>query len=182
MELVRLRLEALRPLAPVTDLRLRAEPVPVERGQLQLFAHRPGRSREAADRALARLRAELGPQSVTRAVLQDQHLPEASYRWEPLGALPRARPGAAGGEAAAPRPMVRRLLPTPEPIRAPDRGGPEAAARPLNSLGGPFLLSGGWWDQPHDREYHYLQAEDGRILWVYLDGATGRPMLHGTVE
>ena len=47
---------------------------------------------------------------------------------------------------------------------------------------GPYLLSGGWWSGEVRRAYHYLEAEGGRVLWVFHDGAERRWYLHGFVE
>ena len=69
--------------------RPRASPTTAE--QLRVFAEQPRRDLAAADRALARLRAELGEESVVRAVLCDGHLPEACFAWQPIAAVRAAR-------------------------------------------------------------------------------------------
>ncbi|HXG53373.1 MAG TPA: DNA polymerase Y family protein [candidate division Zixibacteria bacterium] len=91
LDLVRLRLESLQLAGGVTEVALSAEECPATREQLRLFAERPARDLEAANRALARLRAEFGEGAVVRARLADGHLPEARFAWESLDriSLPR---------------------------------------------------------------------------------------------
>ncbi len=100
LNLVRLRLEACflqeaRALqggalgAGVTSLRVAARAVRVASAQPGLFGARPRRDLAAANRALARVRAEFGDEAVVRARLVEAHLPEARFAWEPLGRLPR---------------------------------------------------------------------------------------------
>ena len=49
-----------------------------------MFTEKPTRDLDAANRALARLRAEFGDEAVVYAKLTDGHLPEARFTWEPL--------------------------------------------------------------------------------------------------
>jgi protein ImuB len=189
LELVRLRLEA-RPFASaVRAARLEAETVRAAAEQLQLFAARPRRDREAGDRALARLRAELGEAAVVRAELRDEHLPERRFRFAPLAALPTiaasARPGdprrgqlgllgveEARGDDERPRRLVRRLLAAPEPLEV---------ATPVE--GELELCSGRWWSEaPVERAYFFVEDARGELSWAYLDPATGRCHRQGRVE
>ncbi len=163
LDLVRLRLEAAAPAGPVEELRLTAVPVRRQPVQVELFAARPRRDPDAAARALARVRAELGNGAVVRAVLRDAHLPEARFAWEPLdGPLPGPRPRAVGM-----RPVVRRLLDRPVPA-------PEAARAP--TVAGPFEVSGGWWHREVRREYRFVRGPAG-LWWVFRAG--GRWYRHG---
>jgi protein ImuB len=96
IDLARLRIEALRLAAGVNEIELVAHAVPATIGQLELFASGRRRDLAAGDRALARLRAELGEGAVVRARLTEGHLPEARFVWEPLThlAFPEvSRPG-----------------------------------------------------------------------------------------
>ena len=174
-DLVRLRLEAVaargRLGRGVDAVELIAEGVTATREQLRLFAQKPRRDLEATNRALARLRAELGEQAVVRAVLQDRHLPEERFTLEPLERLARPRPRE--GE----RVLVRRLLPSSYiPARS-----PALQARLPGERAGPFILSGGWWrgDEVH-RAYGYARTSRGDLLWIYRDGQ--RWLLQGRVE
>jgi protein ImuB len=197
LELVRLRLEALRLAAGVTALELRAAGAAATHEQLRLYEQQPRRDLDAAARALARVRAELGEPALVRASLREGHLPEARYAWEPFGRLLLPRP-----RRVELRPLVRRIQAAPRPLRPwrPAHGGRLDAAefRP-EALGllGPYVVSGGWWRYPPPagatgqpfgpwrevhREYHYAEAPDGTLLWVYYDRRRRRWFLHGTVE
>ncbi len=114
LDLVHLRLEGSPLSMPVTEIGLTAHGVPAAKDQLRLFLEAPRRDLDAANRALARVRAELGEEAVVRAKLKEGHLPEARFAWEPLSHLPGARPRPG-------KPMlVRRqyLRPLPLDIRA----------------------------------------------------------------
>ena len=94
--------------------------------------------------------------------------------------------------------MVRRILPRPRPlITGPAdlarRGGEQllrAASTPgIPAIGsdhlqvhGPHLLSGGWWCRERRRAYHFLEADNGKVLWVFFDEVEKRWYLHGVVE
>jgi protein ImuB len=84
IDLVRLRLESIKLAAGVVEIELMAEGSAATTEQLRIFADQPARDLDAANRALARLRAEFGDQAVVRAKLTDGHLPEARFTWEPL--------------------------------------------------------------------------------------------------
>ena len=84
VDLVRLRLEALKLSAGVEEIELEAEGCPASGEQMRFFVERPERDLAAANRALARLRAEFGEEAVVRAQLTDGHLPSARFTWEPL--------------------------------------------------------------------------------------------------
>jgi len=170
IELVRLRLESVELPRGVTGIALVARSVPARAGQLALFAAVSRRDLAAADRALARIRAEFGEASIVRATLQDAHLPEARFRWEPLLAtrLPRPSPSAS-------RPLVRRLYTRPMPLSPTVRGTFARAA-------GPHIVSGGWWMREVHREYHFVRSRNGRLLWVYYDRPRARWFIHGEVE
>lgn len=192
MELVRLRLESCDLAAGVERLVLEVEAVEATAAALELFRRRPRRDPEAALRAVARVRAELGDGAVVRAELQPCHLPETCWRWAPVEALdvpvpapPRGRP-----------PLVRRVLPKPRPLLggAPDlarTAGEQllrAVAGPAGPVvessavreHGPHLVSGGWWAGETRRSYHYLETEGGQVAWVFFQ--EGRWYLQGTVE
>jgi protein ImuB len=183
LDLVRLRLEA-QELPGVIEVELTAHGVPATREQLRFFAERPRRDLAAADRALARLRAEFGDGAVVRARLADGHLPEAGFIWEPLAgvALPRPGPGAV-------RSLVRRIfsLPValpPRPRQTRDDGwlllGPECGA--VVKLHGPYVLSGGWWGGEAHRDYYFAETRRGDCLWVYHDRRRRQWFLQGRVE
>ena len=92
LDLVRLRLETMELSAGIKEIELVAGATPATAEQLRFFTEQPARDLTAADRALARLRAEFGDASVVRAKLTDGHLPEARFAWEPLERVEFPRP------------------------------------------------------------------------------------------
>jgi protein ImuB len=183
-ELLRLRLESARFLDGVVEVVLGAGSAPASRQQLQLFARRPRRNPAAAERALARLRAELGDDAVVRARLQDGHLPEARFRWEQATKVAEARPRGAG-EAA----LVRRIYGRPRPLPPRQRHEPDGwmlrglERGPVVRMEGPYVVSGGWWNRTAvHREYHFAETQKGEVLWVYYDRERRRWFLQGRVE
>ena len=61
-----------------------ANTVRAQAEQVALPGHQPRRDMSAAHRALDRIRAAYGEHSVTKARVREAHLPEASFRWEPI--------------------------------------------------------------------------------------------------
>lgn len=183
LDLVRLRLETIKFSAGVTEIELIAEGNPATTDQLRLFAERPSRDLDAANRALARLRAEFGEAAVVRAKLTDRHLPEARFTWEPLDHVQLPRP-----TAEASRTLVRRILAKPIPLssqaRTHDDGwlllGPKYG--PVEKLSGPYVFSGGWWNREIHREYYFAETRRGDLLWIYYDRVRRRWFLQGTIE
>jgi protein ImuB len=190
LDLVRLRLESVRLASGATDVVLTVHATPATAEQLALFAEKPKRDLAAADRALARLRAEFGEGSVVRARLRDAHLPEASFAWEPMERtqLPRVR-------AVARLPLVRRFLahPLPLPPRPRHDPGHELGGWMLRGLehgnvvriDGPYVVAGGWWAGAGAgvrREVHFAETSRGRIFWVFHDVRRRRWFLQGEVS
>jgi len=183
LDLVRLRLETVKFSGGVTEIELVAGGSPATREQLRLFAERPARDFDAANRALARLKAEFGWGAVARTKLTDGHLPEARFVWKPLerAASPRPKPG-------MPRTLVRRILTKPLPLPAQPRThddgwlllGPKYGA--VDKLCGPYVISGGWWAREIHREYYFAETRRGDLLWVYYDRLRRRWFLQGWVE
>jgi protein ImuB len=199
MDLVRLWLESQRFELGVVEVELVATGVPTTSEQLQVFAEQPRRDLAAANRAVARLRAEFGETVVVRAVLRDGHLPEACFGWEPVEAvqLPAAKmvrpPDALVIESAeaslARRPMIRRIFRRPEVLSAPARqlrndGWLIRGAQhgPVTHTAGPYLVNGGWWLREIQREYQFVMTRRGELLWVYHDKRRRRWFLHGEVQ
>ncbi len=84
LDLVRLRLENTDISGGVVELLITAHGTRVSDEQLELFWNQPKRDLDAGNRALARVRAEFGRDSVVWAKPREAHLPEASFTWEPL--------------------------------------------------------------------------------------------------
>lgn len=202
MELIRLRLEKLEFEQPPAQLRLVAAGYLGEAEQARLLSAAHDRRWEDAQHALARLRAEFGPDAVLQVELKDAHLPEARFALSPLEKL--ARPGGGLRPSIAqktakqapqgaicevpgsvqrgpknPPSLVRRILIEPAPL------GPLVPRAFQDSLAAqrPYLISGGWW-QPEEveREYYYVETARGELLWVFYDRVRGGWFVHGRVE
>ncbi|MDE0445785.1 MAG: hypothetical protein OXH96_03855 [Spirochaetaceae bacterium] len=139
LDLLALRLRALDLTAGVEELALDARHTPLPAGQGELFRTSQGRDPAAGAAALAGIRAEFGDAAVACAVLQESHLPEAQYRWQPVGTLPAPRPPTVTAPGV---PLIRRVLARPQEI-AVTGGRPRTRRRPRYC--GPFLVSSGWW-------------------------------------
>jgi protein ImuB len=178
LDLVRLRLESLSlPVRPV-ELSLEVEGVSAAPRVVSLLQRNPSRNLEAALRALARIRAEFGPDSVLSARLKSGHLPEARSEWRPLEKLPAASP-----RSVSLRSLVRRAHARPRPL---ERSPFESASRwkrsqELGRLLG-YLISGGWWSREVRRDYRFAGTGRGEILWVYYDQKRRRWYSQGRVE
>ena len=179
LDLVRLRLESLSlPVRPV-ELSLEVEGVSAAPRVVSLLQRNPSRNLEAALRALARVRAEFGPDSVVSARLKSGHLPEARCEWRPLEKLPAASP-----RSVSLRSLVRRAHARPRPLK---RSPLESVGRwwkrspGLGRLLG-YLISGGWWSREVRRDYRFVGTGRGEILWVYYDQKRRRWYSQGRVE
>ena len=199
LDLVRLRLESLQLTAGVVEIELRAETCAATSEQLRLFAEKPTRDLDAANRALARLRAEFGEESVVCAKLTDGHLPEARFAWEPLSRvkLPELNQNDLNGAKRlndlnvlnSPKNLVRRVFAKPRrlaggPYHSHEDGwlmlGPQYGS--IDKLTGPYVFSGGWWNREIQREYYYAETRRGDFLWLYYDRVRRRWFLQGAVE
>lgn len=211
LDLVRLRLGVTDLSAGVVEMTVTAHGKRVDAGQLSLFWSRPKRDITAADRALARLRAEFGRDAVVWAKPRDAHLPEASFTWEPLRRmkpLHEPRNGADDGKMShghgtgtvpyrAPerrdrvsrfvRPLVRRMFDKPVQLPARERHEPDGwlirglEQGPAVRLRGPYVVSGGWWVREVHREYYFVETQRGDVLWIYYDRHRRHWMLQGEV-
>jgi protein ImuB len=168
--------------APVSALRLTVRlmsPLTGEQGNLLDTSWRdPG----AADAALERVRAELGPNVVVKPHVRDGYTPERSGTWreeEPGGGSREAGATAVtpGSPPPAPGPSALRLLETPErvdvdrdvePRRILWRGRSIAVANAI----GPERLSGDWWRDGYSRDYWRCESDaDFGELVLYHDAA-----------
>lgn len=164
VDLLRLRLERLDLTEPVTDVDLTAHGQKTDTEQLRLFADTPPRDIDAANRALARLKSQFGPDAILRVRPADAHLPESRFELVPLDRL--AMPEVQDSSA---RPAIRRFFPTPIHLQR----APEASIR-----AGPHTVSGGWWIREVHRDYH-LTAPGERLRWIFYDHRRKRWYLHG---
>lgn len=186
LDLVRLRLESTGVAAGVVELELEVTGHPATPEQIQLFIEHQQRDLEAGNRALARLRAELGDGAVVHVIQRRGHLPEARFGLEPMERLlpPRPRENHIDG-----RPLVRRVFVRPQAL--------PPAPRPTHDDGwlisgvvrgsvsdqtGPYILSGGWWVREVRRDYYFVETRRGELLWVYFDRRRRGWFQHGRVE
>jgi protein ImuB len=183
LELIRLRLQAVRRLPDgVTEVVLVGHGVAAAAAQASLFGQ-PRRDLAAANRALARLRAELGEGAVVRAGLREGHLPEGRFSWEALDALAPAQP-----VEAETTNLVRRIYDRPQALPARPRQEPDGwmlhglEQGPVTRVHGPYVVSGGWWRKTTHREYHFAETQKGDLLWVFYDRLDRRWFLQGRVE
>jgi protein ImuB len=189
LDLVCLRLESLKLSAGVVEIELSAETCAATSEQLRLFAERPSRDLDAANRALARLRAEFGDESVVCAKLTDGHLPEARFTWEPLHRVKLPRNDLNNLNDLNSPMLVRRVFAKPTllaggPHHSHEDGwlilGPKHST--VDKLFGPYVFSGGWWNREIQREYYYAETRRGDLLWLYYDRVRRRWFCQGTVE
>ena len=184
VDLVRLKLEATPLPHPVEEMGLKPLGVRGEPQQLRLFVENPKRDLLAGERALARLRTELGEEAVVRARIVEGHLPEARFLWESMIHLPVASPTPTKSNPT----LVRRVYTKPQCLGIRPRHEPDGwivrdlQCGPVTRIWGPYVISGGWWRREIHRSYYFLETLRGDILWVYYDEVRKRWFLQGQVE
>jgi protein ImuB len=182
--LVRLRLESSELESGIVELGLKVSGVDVRQDQCALFVENPRRDLESANRALARLRAELGSDAVVKAQVVEGHLPRARYRWIPLDEAPPIKLIRQNGT----RTLIRRIYERPLPLPPRPRNEPDGwflrgiDHGPVSKFDGPYIISGGWWARSTDREYHFVKMKQGQIYWAFYDRRRRRWFLEGRVE
>ena len=186
LDLLRLRLDALALPAAVEELELELEGQRTDPRQIALFRAQVRRDLEAGERALAQLRAALGPEAVTRPQLRPAHLPEARFSWVPATGLRFPDAAAMTVEGELP-PRVRRLLPRPEKLPARERREPDGwvvdpQLGPIEQIHGPYRASGGWWVREVERHYYFAETRSGAVLWLFYDRPRRRWFLQGWLE
>ena len=174
--------------APVTAVRitvLLTSPLAGEQGNLLNTSWRdPG----AADAALERVRAELGPNVVVKPATRDGYALERSGIWSEDGDS-ASYVGRSTSDVLRPTSNVKRptydavgtasalrLLEKPEQVdvdRDPDprRVFWRGRAIPVLSAIGPERLSGDWWNEGYSRDYWRCESDDERELVLYRDAA-----------
>ena len=183
LDLVRLRLEGTKLSCGVAEVELEAVEHKASRRQRDLFEQQSPRDLDSANRALARVRADLGSGTVVRARLREGHLPEASFEWEVVKKIEEPAP-----RNIALRPLIRRIYSRPVALSKHRRNEPRAALvtlyedRLVDERTGPYVVTGGWWVREVGREYYYVRTETGRCLWLYYDRRRQCWFLHGEVE
>jgi len=197
--------------APVSAVRVAiaaAAPLTGEQGDLLSASWR---DIGAADAALERLRAELGPNAIVRAVHQDTHRPEKAGLWqdaldvEAVKQRTRDVTPAVTSMAAAQSDAPRALQIVREPEPPPATTAAHRALEPAEPVEvecegevprvvtwrghrleiqrpiGPERLSGDWWDDGYRRDYWRCESLAGEFV-VYLDRADDAWRLQGWVD
>lgn len=154
---------------------------------------------EFVDRVMERF----GSRAVTAVQVRESFVPERAFPFAPLqeqGLSPGGRVPAKSGPRihSAPRPSL--LFETPEPVQVialvPD--GPPARLQwrgrdyAIRTSVGPERIALPWWNRgtvngttagdaavPAVRDYHRVQDEQGRWIWVFRDGSSGAWFVHG---
>ncbi|MGZ8467965.1 MAG: Y-family DNA polymerase [Gemmatirosa sp.] len=138
----------------------------------------------AVEAAFARIRAELGPNVVVRAVARDHHRPERAGQWLPVDGVDAPPTDAAPDlppptSVPTPDPAALRLLEPPESAAVePDGAGAPATvhwrgrALAVTRADGPERLSGEWWADPYRRDYWRCTTAAGLLL-AYRDRRVG---------
>ncbi len=183
LNLVHLRIEGLTLSAGVIEIGLAVTPARATREQLRLFQEGTRRDLRAADRAVARIRAEFGDGAVVRAALADGHLPEAAFAWQPLDHVVRPVPAPDGILS-----LVRRFFAAPRRLSSPRqreldgrvRGG--AGRGEVSGMRGPYVVSGGWWRTPIHRDYYFAGVGGRAWRWIYYDRRRRAWFEQGAVE
>lgn len=195
-KLINLRLEGLdlgmEPHNGVVRCALHVETVPISVRQGSLL-HARGDNGDRVVSTISLLRAHFGNGAVGRLALEEGFIPEEIVAWSIAECAPPVQGGIPRERMRSERVLVRRVLNEPVPIRVHKKGGSVAAVlweraggssrsmRVVRSLG-PYVLSGRWWAVGYDREYYYLELQEGPMLWVYRNTREGSWVLQGTVE
>lgn len=184
LDLARLRLESVGLAAGVIELELEACGQPATSEQIHLFTEHQQRDLEAGNRALARLRAELGDNAVVRAVLRKGHLPEARFGWEPMERLQPPQPRSVDVRSLVRRVFTRPVALPPAPRPSHDDGWliSGVVRGSVSDQTGPYILSGGWWVREVRRDYYFVETRRGELLWVYYDRRRRSWFQQGRVE
>ena len=176
--------------APVLYLRLRAPATQPLQAESRSLLPDEQRSGDPLHQMLERVAARLGPASVMRVVLQDDHRPECMQHWQAASA--QTQPGSQG---SAPGTCVydadAGLYPTwlcasPQPLAT----GPDGAPRfhgPLAMLAGPQRIEATGWDDDCgvQRDYFIARSAASGLLWVFRqrlsrsDAGAAQWYLHG---
>jgi protein ImuB len=183
VELIRLRIESLPLRRGIIHVRISASGQPWKSEQPTLFVSLNRRDMDAGARALARIAAEFGAESVGFWNHSDGHLPEAQARFQHSTALRLPVPHTTHAPMlvrrvyGAPRPLQHRT-PTHEPdgwlVAGLDAG-------PVIHSAGPHVVSGGWWARHVHREYYYTETRRGDLLWIFYDRRRRTWFQHGEV-
>ncbi len=173
VDLLRLRLHAIELDEGVTGLAIHLIPGALPDPQLSLHPAmvKSGQIILKANRALARIEAEFGTETVFRAKCRRSHLPEDAFRWECFDELRLCKPRQPAGAV-----MMRRFLDRPRPIPAPRQA-------PQQRILGPYSISGFWWRKRGvQRNDYFIETPSGDTQWIFFDNNRRRWYVQGFVQ
>ncbi len=164
-----------------------AETSPWRSRQVRMFDQADFEQEESLSVLIDQVRNRLGPDSVRRPELVDDHQPERSFHYvsaeiDQQAGDPSESEDGAGSERPA------RLLAEPQPLRVITGAGAGPptwfASGPVEHLvqqsWGPQRVETAWWRGPDVRRDYYRVATDlGEQFWIYRDAVSGRWFLHG---
>lgn len=194
VDLVRLRLDTLQLAAPVEHISITLEQRRVHPKQLAMEQKNATRDLDAANRALSRLKAMFGKESITLAKLHNAHLPEGCFKYVATDKTQFPSPSLPNSHSPHAFPLVRRLvhpIPLPAIYETKCHGQNHKAQSHTGHLGPyggisriypPHRISGGWWIKPRERDYHFIETDKGALVWAFHDRITDRWFLHGIVS
>jgi len=170
LRLLELRLARLGFPTGVIEFRLTFHHVGLPAGSGELFAppiHRDGRK---GAEAIAVIQAQWGNDAVVRPVLVDSHVPELSFRWEPVETL------------VVPAPE-RPSTPLCTAVRRIDFAGGETRANPAGErLGRALRLKVTSGLSRVDKDYWFLRNGRQEVAWVSWDRLTSAARWEGMVD
>ncbi len=181
VELLRLKLESIKLESGVSEITLHAVAQVATLGQLALFQNEHRRDLDAANRALARIRAKFGDKSVCRPMLTEGHLPVARFQFVPTAEFTWPAPQDKRNT------LIRRIMEKPQLLNSRPVKGPAGihfgglGGMAVKEMVGPYILEGGWWLKDICREYYFAKTET-ELLWVYFDRHRRQWFLQGKVE
>ncbi|MBN2716127.1 MAG: hypothetical protein JXX14_09755 [Deltaproteobacteria bacterium] len=181
VELLRLKLERTKLPSGVQEIVLDAVAQPATMGQMALFHNEHRRDLKAANRALARLRAKFGDESVCRPEVIEGHLPAAQFRFVPTKHMISPSP------FPLRQTLIRRIFDKPPLLNSRPVKGPAGihfgglGGMAVKEMTGPYIVEGGWWISDICREYYFAKTES-EVLWVYFDRHRRQWFLQGKVE
>ena len=157
--------------APVLYLRLRAPATQPLQGESRSLLPDDQRTGDPLHQMLERVAARLGPDSVLRVALQDDHRPESMQHWHaaepaPAGSRQGAQHAALCEAEACLYPAW--LCESPQPLQTDAHGAPRFHG-PLTLLAGPQRIEAAGWDLAPgvQRDYFIARSAVHGLLWVF---------------
>ena len=191
LRLFRIRLEAVRLDTPVYEFVLLCDAVKREATQNYLIGRAISRDRRKAEEAFSLIRAENGNDAVQISLLKSSHDPHKRFEWKETYLFPNGSnrksvqvlpddlgdsPDSANigimtsGDGTTPA-LCRRFYSTPRAL-------PPAE---FETVAGPYILGGNWWQSEKRREYRYLRNSNREIYWSFYSEALDSEEIYGLI-